>query len=192
MIKQELYLTNTIHRFKLRLNSSLSANESAFSLYGILIIPTLLGSGLMYNVFQLRDEYFTIPFILMVVSLANIYFFYRRMTLKNETITLIIQNDYIQLMNYEQIYFQEEMEQLKVEFLRCGRNLKPAIKLSGTSFQGIVIGLKNIDSNYPIEIENKLCQPDYQLVDKQQFHQLIELINDKIPEVAQTLLGKSS
>ena len=60
-------------------NTSANAYGKAFSLYGVLIIPILLGSVIMYNVFGLTGKYFTTAFLLMTLLVGNVYFFYRRM-----------------------------------------------------------------------------------------------------------------
>ena len=176
MIHQELQITDTIHRFELTTNSSIRANEKAFSLYGILVIPALLGVTLMYNVFQLRDEYLAIPVLILVLALINIYVFYQRIITKNDRLKLIIEDNQIRLMDNEQIYFQEQIVLTTIQLIRCGKNLEPALELNSKNFQGIIIGLKNIKIDIPIETQNQLYQPDYWLLNKYQTHAFMKLI----------------
>ena len=176
MIHQELQLTNTIYRFELTTNSSIKAYEKAFSLYGILVIPALLGITLMYNVFQLRDEYFVIPVLILMLALVNIYVFYQRMTTKNDRLKLIIEDNQIQLMDNEKIYFQEQIVLTTIQLIRCGKNLEPALELNSKNFQGVIIGLRNIKIDIPIETQNQLYQPDYWLSSKHQAQTFMQLI----------------
>lgn len=176
MIEYEYYIANTIHRFELTANSATAAHEKAFSLYGILLFPALLGSGLMYNVFHLEGMYFIMAFMVMMGILVNVYFFYQRTIAKNQTLKLIIQEGYIQLIDHQQIHVQEEIKHITIQLIRCGKHLQPALRLSGEYFQGIIIGLKNIEIENAIETHNKLCQPDYWLSDKQQAEQLMALV----------------
>lgn len=177
MIHQDLYLGDAFNRFELTDNSSERAAEKAFNLYGVLIIPTLLGGILMYDLFQLRDEYFVVSFLLMVVVLINLYFFYRTMTYGFNPIKMIIQEDYIQLLDKEQVYFQDDLKRINIEIILCGRQLQPAIRLSGKNFQGVVIGLKDTKIDRPIEVKNKLCLPDYWMLNQNQSNQLMSLID---------------
>lgn len=176
MTHQELLLTHTIHRFELKNNSYQRAYENAFNLYGVLIIPILLGGILMYNVFQLRDEYFVIPFLLLVFFLGNLYIFSQRMMYKNYTLKLIINNDYIQILDREQIYFQGDLAHVSIEVIRYGKKLKSAIQLTNEDLGSIILGLKDTELNNIIYTENKLCLPDYSISTKRQSNLLLSLL----------------
>ena len=140
MIHQEQKNQDTIHRFELKANSYQKAYETTFSLYGILVVPALVGGILMYNVLELRDEYFVITITLLVAFLFNIYVFYQKMIYTKHSLKLIIMGENMQLMDNKHIYFYENMHQTNIEIIQCGKLLIPAIKISSEGFRGIVIG----------------------------------------------------
>lgn len=179
MIQQSLYFDNQIHRFELKVNTDENAYEKAFNLYGILLMPALLGGVLMYSVFELRQMYFTATFLLLVVVLANLYFYSERINYKTNTLKLILIQNVIQLIDNEQNYFRANIEELDIHLILCGKKLQPALCIKSEHIERIVIGLRNIKMNSPITIKNPLCQPDVWLHNQQQANLLIDLIYNK-------------
>ena len=180
MIEQENFQQDKIYRFELMPNTTASAYDKAFNLYGILIIPILLGSFLMYNIFGLRDKYFITSFLLMVFTLGNIYFFYHRLINKTSILKLIIHSNYMQIFDENQIYFQENIAQIKVEIMSCGNPERPAIRISHEEFSGIIIGWKNTGNNNNSNIRDKLTQPDYWLRNNDLSNILMDILEQKI------------
>lgn len=180
MIEQESFEEEKIYRFELIPNTMTNAYNKAFNLYGILIIPILLGSFLMYNIFELREKYFITSFLLMVFTLGNIYFFYHRLINKTSILKLIVYSNCIQIFDGNQICFQENIEQLEIKMMICGNPVGPAIRISNEDFQGIIIGWKNTENNNHINIKNKLIQPDYWLRNKEQSNTLMDILKHKI------------
>jgi hypothetical protein len=176
MRNRELNLQHTMYRFDLKVNSYSNAFDNAFSWYGIFIIPTLVSGVLMYNMFHLRDEYFVIAYAFLIILLLNIHFFYKKINIDNQQLKLIINNGYVQLIDNNQIHFQGSIENLQTEVLLCGKELKPALKISTEGFDGLIIGLENSTIDYSITRQNKLWQPDYWLKKTSQANILIDLI----------------
>ena len=179
MVQQSLYFDNPIRRFELKINGYEHAYERAFNLYGILLMPALLGGVLMYNVFELRQEYFMVSFLLMAVILLNLYFFYERIIHTSNTIKLILLDNNIQIMDHNQSYFQEHIDNLEIDIILCGRNLIPALCIKSKDNEKMIIGLKNIKIDHTIETQNQLCQPDYWLHSQQQADLLIDALFSK-------------
>ena len=180
MIHQKPFQSNHIYRFELTSNSAHYASEKAFNLYGILIIPILLGGILMYDVFKLTDEYFMYAFMVMVLTILNIYFFYQRMIKRNHILKLIIFDDYLQIMNSKQIYFNEKINLLDIEIIRCGIPLQSAIKISHEDFQDIIIGLKIPSSKIKTGTKHDLSNADYSLKTKPQSQALMDILQNRV------------
>jgi len=176
MIPQELQLTNTIHRFELTVNSSGSAFEKAFSLYGILIIPSFLGIDLIYNVLRLREESLWITIIVLVMILINIYFFYQKRIIEKHRLKLLIYNGYIRIRDNQKIYFKEEFYQINIKPILCGKKLQPALQLNSKSGERIIIGLKHIKLDVLEQSQNQLSQPDYWLSNQYQTQSLMKIL----------------
>jgi hypothetical protein len=187
MKHQNLNIDHTTHRFDLKINSNQSAQEKAFNLYGILIIPALLGGVLMYNIFQLRDEYWFIAYALLMICLMNLYFFNQRKMKKNDILKLVITGNYIQCLDNDKIYFQGNLEDLQSEVILCGKSLQPAIKVHHPDAYGLVIGLKHKSSEFQITQQHELCQPDYWLRHSTQSERFMALILKRDVEVSEAL-----
>lgn len=180
MIQQATSLEKELLRFHLQPNSSISASKNAFSVYGILIIPILIGGFLMHYVFQLYGTYLIICFIMLLMALGNIFYYYRRQTHQSKTLKLIIQYDWIQLLDQNQLYFQKDLHQMQLEPILCGKLRTPALKISSEDFEGIIIGLKHIDVDFPVNAQNKLSQPDYWILNKSEAQQLVNFMKMQI------------
>ena len=171
-MKNLFHTSNTLSRFELIPNTSHIGTENAFSIYGILIIPQLLGGVFLYHAFEIRGIFFWVALGVLTLILVNVYIFYKRTSYRDHVLKLIIDNTYIQMMNYREIQFQSHIEDVKIEMIKCGRQGYPAIKLSNEELPSFIIGLKQPLQNQ--EMTQSLIQPDYWLKNKKEWEYLYE------------------
>ena len=164
------------HRFKLVANSMESGYKTSFGIYGILVIPFIVSISLMYYILDLRREYFWISFIVLLCVLINLYIFYRRRIDQSRLLSLIIEDDVIQIIGVDKIYLDIPLNDLLIKKSKLGQKGLPTIQLSCYDLCDFSIGLNlnnDFGENY---FTQKLLQPDYLLTNQQKSNALINLL----------------
>ena len=161
-----------IHRFELFPNSSNIGSEQSFNLYGILIIPQLLGSIMLHYIFDIRQMHFWIVWIVLAMILWNIYFFYKKIIYHENIIKLIINNNYLHIIDNKNTYMQTHIENVIVKKNISGKKRFPTIEIRSEDFKGISIGLKREQTNLDEGEIKTLSLPDYWLINEKEWDNL--------------------
>ena len=145
-------------------NSSEVGMEQAFSIYGILLLPKLIGGIILYYIFELRGIYFLIALALLFILMLNIYFYYKRILWKEHQLKLIVDSNYLRLMDNKNIYMSAHIKEIKTRKIITGKKNYPAISIKSEGFDEILIGLKKQQNTLDSEQSTSICQPDYWLI----------------------------
>ena len=116
---------------------------------------------------------------MLTIILINIYFFYKRAFHRSNNLKLLIDNNYIQILNHKKIYLQDYIQNIKIEETSYGQQDYSSIKISGEDFQGIVIATKQKNKIYHFESKNTLAQPDYWITSPKHWDYLYHLLIKK-------------
>ena len=180
MIPQPYMTTyNEIYRWELMPNNYINGSEQTFSLYGILLTPTFIGAFLFYYVFEMRGLYFWSIWSVLILILGNIYFFYKRTTYRSNVLKLIIQNNYLQIMSNHALLLDVHIQNVSVKMIYCTIEKHPAIHIRSNDDLDIVIASKKKQILFDSETNDFLCQPDYWLVNDQEWNKLYEQLSYK-------------
>ena len=179
-MKDLTYTLENFSRFELFPNTTNIRLENAFSIWGILIFPIIVGSLLLYHVFGVRGVFFWSSFGLFLLVLINIFIFYRTQTYKENVHRLILDRNFIQMINQSNIQFQADIRDVTVENLKCSKEGYPAIRIYNEELQSIIIGFRQSSPSNNHENSYPLSQPDYWIQHKKEWNKLQDIINQNI------------
>lgn len=163
---------NTIYEFDLVLNSTHFAAEQALNFYGILVLPALLGSTLLYHHLGLRAAYLLIALVLLFLVLVNLYFFNERKLARNKQLRLLIDGQFLQILNSQKVYLHQRIHDLVIVYRYVGQY--PTLDISGADFPSLYISYYRPSKS--VAADSQLRQPDYWIKKKRLWEQLCRLM----------------